>query len=331
MTFSQSTLAVGRRRYKPTPRITLFKNSRPCCSLTQDPFSKLMGYTKTTNVSMLEDHIYQNSDTNKEGNGLLYTCKAGYIDLTHLRDTADWTKEVFELLGKHLGKDKSITVKEEGAKRRLHFLSMDTRDLTRQDLLIIAANISYENSVWHEIATGFDFVKFQHMSAFSPEDNYSNYLGTHLAKEALTNDGDFNSSMTDNIYDFLLHNKNHPTKESVSNDLTALEGIVWKYSGFMTDLIIRNTKTYGSITSFKSPNHLKLGCSKKSLKEKGSLKVENILSNGKSASDYFDLEATISNSMKKKFAKAGKKIKKEYLTEEDNLWLIPLMIRYRKL
>lgn len=329
LAYSQSALAVGRGSVLSENQTPLFKNSRPCCSLTQDPFSRLMGFTKTSHVSTLESHIYKNNDTDKEGNGLVYTCNNGYIDLTHLRDTADWTKEIYVNLESKLGKGKYLKVKNEGARRSLYLKKIDISDLTREDLVIIAANISYENSVWHEVATGFSFVKFQHMSAFSPEDNFSNYLGTHLAKDAILNGGDFNTSMTDNIYDFLIQNKNRVSSERVSKDLANLKGIVWEYSGLMTDLLIRNTKTYGHITSYKSPHHLNLGCSKKSLEVDGSLEVINKLSNGRLASDYFNLKVQISNSMRKVFMQAGKRVQKKTLTEEDHKWLIPLMLRYR--
>ena len=45
-----------------------------------------------------------------ESNGIVYTCRAGHIDITHLRAAADWTRYVAELAfermqsGEHMGK-----------------------------------------------------------------------------------------------------------------------------------------------------------------------------------------------------------------------------------
>jgi hypothetical protein len=319
----QSTLAA--RVYKVRAP-ELFSNSRPCCSLTQDPVSKAMGFTKATSHKELSRHIFKNNDLKKEGNGLVYACKAGYIDLTHLRDTADWTYEAFRLVRKHLGAGKFIQVKEEGGPRRLVFPKMDVSDLSKDDLLTISAMISYQNAVWHEIATGLNFVSFQHMSAFSPEDNYSNYLGTFLAKKALKNYRSFNFGMTKELKAFLIEQDNKASKEKVLNSLDSLKGVIWEYSGVMTDLIIRNPRAYDTVYSFKSPDKKELGCFNND--KLHTLQVEKVLSNGRLASDYFNLEVEVTPSMKKSINAAGSSRDPKVLTEEDHKWLTTLTIDF---
>ena len=326
LVFSTSVNA-GRRKYV-RPVKPLFSNSRSCCSLSQDPLTRMIGVTRGINYSRLDQHIFQNKDLNKEGNGLVYTCKSGYIDLTHLRDNADWTLESFRAVKKYLGTGKSLTVSKEGATRKLILNKSDIEDLSREDKIIIAANIAYENSVWHEIATGFRFVSFQHMSAFSPEDNFSNYLGTHIAKEVLKKGIPFNTGITNEIEQFLIDNENYASGEEVLDSLALLKGVVWKYSGVMTDLIIRNPKAYGKIRSFRTPDYRMLGCSAKSFRSGNSISVESTLSNGKEASDYFDLKVNLTKAMKKKIVLAGASIRKNYITEKDHKWLIPLTINY---
>lgn len=53
--------------------------------------------------------IHNYSSSYGEGNGIIYTCSAGHIDLAHVRSTADWTKYAYNLIYEELLKS-SLTI-----------------------------------------------------------------------------------------------------------------------------------------------------------------------------------------------------------------------------
>ena len=42
--------------------------------------------------------VHNYSSNYGEGNGIIYTCSAGHIDLAHVRSTADWTRYAYNLI-----------------------------------------------------------------------------------------------------------------------------------------------------------------------------------------------------------------------------------------
>jgi len=147
-----------------------------------------------------------------EKNGIVYTCKAGHIDITHLRCNADDTKY-------HIEKTKNLLLKNkksytfspgwESSKHKIEFTyPKDWKNLTENEKENIANKISleagpyiaYNANIWHEILTWFGthFAGFEpeFNSAFSWEDIYSNLLGTKLAVEAVQSEHGYNKGMT---------------------------------------------------------------------------------------------------------------------------------------
>lgn len=136
-----------------------------------------------------------------EKNGILYTCKAGHIDLTHLRWDADYTRYAVKRIRKTLMKKKkgfSFTITWERSRHKYTFgYPENWDDLSKEEKEKIVDEIAFElgpyiafnATLWHEILTWFGthFAGFEpeFNSAFSWEDMYSNVLGTKLAVEAL--------------------------------------------------------------------------------------------------------------------------------------------------
>ncbi len=148
-----------------------------------------------------------------EVNGIVYTCKAGHVDITHLRWTADYTRYVFQrtrrtLLKKNKGFSFNLTL--ELSTHKLEFSYPENWDQLPQEEKEVIANeiafevgpyISFNATLWHEILTWFGthFAGFESEfnSAFSWEDIYSNLLGTKLAVEAIKDtDLDYDTAMT---------------------------------------------------------------------------------------------------------------------------------------
>ena len=124
----------------------------------------------------------------RERNGLIYTCRGGFIDTAHVRDYADWALYLGSEIGRNLGTGATIELPDEGGKRRVVLRPIPAELLLRYGLLRTTAPlthwISFQLSVWHEIATWYGWAAVpgfsEEASAFSPEDLYSNLLGIKL-------------------------------------------------------------------------------------------------------------------------------------------------------
>ncbi len=158
----------------------------------------------------LGQHGYRHSWSEK--NGIVYTCKAGHIDISHLRKGADWTvflaAKTFEQLMKN-ETEFSFRFKESS----VYFVKLthpeNWKDLPQKDKERIAYDISvslgqyfaYTATTWHEILTwfGYKYPGFysEFPSAFSWEDTFSNLLGTYIGALALRDAGHtFDVAMT---------------------------------------------------------------------------------------------------------------------------------------
>jgi hypothetical protein len=135
-----------------------------------------------------------------EKNGIVYTCKAGHVDISHVREAADWTAYLAAITYKHLETSDlefSFTLKE-GSVCFIHLAYPDTwQSLSAEDRERIASDLAinlgryfaYTAGSWHEIVTWFGYkskgVFPEFPSAFSWEDTFSNLLGSNIGVEAL--------------------------------------------------------------------------------------------------------------------------------------------------
>lgn len=205
----------------PPPRII-----RTCCAFGSDlkisgvPFKKI---TEVTSLDEIGNHVYLGGK--EEGNGIIYTERGGFIDLGHLRDIADWTRYLYNVILDNKGVGKEITLGREGGKKTLSLWIPE--DITKQEAANLAGRIAYDLSVWHEIGTWFgtSFIPFvpERYSAFSPEDQYSNLTGAVLGVDALTNEQPFELAMTQLIDERLTALKAVQTRKQT---LDAMEAVI---------------------------------------------------------------------------------------------------------
>lgn len=139
----------------------------------------------------------------EERNGIVYTCKAGHVDIAHVRKAADWTAYATANILHQLEQDKtefSFRLKESSR----HFVELaypewwedlpdNEKGRIRKDIAIsLGQYFSYIGGVWHEIITWFGYkstgIYPEFPSAFAWEDSFSDLLGTHLAAKALRDD-----------------------------------------------------------------------------------------------------------------------------------------------
>ncbi len=126
------------------------------------------------------EHSFGKPDI-KEKNGALYTCRGGFIDFSHMRAAADWA--VF-LTFKMITEPKGFDLPYEGGELRLDLKKVSTLPL--DDIATMAQKIAFERLEWHEIASWHyhqpNYTFDERQSCFTPEDTYSNYLGTRIGR-----------------------------------------------------------------------------------------------------------------------------------------------------
>ena len=175
---------------------------RPCCAFGMDLKAKagaipVPGY-KNDNILGIPDlgqHGYDKGFLPGENNGLVYTCRGGFIDLAHIRDNADRTLYLTMEFVRRLPDGFTLEMPEEGALRRIVIKQLPPGVLDRYGRWFIATQlaewVNYQFSIWHEISTwyGWQSIKgvSERLSAFSPEDLYSNVVGQRLASGLILN------------------------------------------------------------------------------------------------------------------------------------------------
>lgn len=172
-------------------------------------FGNIMGMSYTS-VEDLGNHNYDSGAG--ENNDLLYTARAGYIDLGHLRESADRARYIFEISNSHISSgetDYSFEVIE-SATYHVHLdypahwngLAADAKEkIAREVAIDIGEHVAHLSTVWHEIISWYGYsstgVISEKPSAFSWEDGYSDLFGTKIAADVLRAGAPYNEGMTE--------------------------------------------------------------------------------------------------------------------------------------
>lgn len=193
----------------------------------------------------LGSHGYYNSLL--ERTGIVYTCRAGHIDLAHVRKSADWTAYVaertFALMQKGETQLRLVLSDPVHYTMTIHYpCDWDERPLEERDRLAREASIalgqyiSFLGSTWHEIITWFGYrnvpIYPEFPSSFSWEDSFSDLLGTHLGSRALRDtEHSFDKAMT-LILDAELEKLGAQSKAVAAQASRQVEGR-WYSPGFL--------------------------------------------------------------------------------------------------
>jgi len=204
---------------------------RTCCSFGSDVSMTGVPFVKYNDITCIKDigpHEYMGNK--EEANGNVYSQRGGFIDLGHVRDCADWTAFLSCYILAEQKKDNqfSLDLGREGGLKKLSIHL--PKDFSPNDVYNLAGKITYDLSLWHEIATwfGVSYVPFvpERYSSFSPEDLYSNLLGIQLGIQALNSDLEYEEAMT-----LLL--------DQTLKDLKSVETLEATYSSNFYELQIR--------------------------------------------------------------------------------------------
>jgi len=209
-----SLLTPGFASFEGIPENTHIREmSRPCCSFAQSAITRRIGITGVIDPNNLGEHRF-GRQKGFDNVGLMYTCRSGFVDISHLRDNADWAATIYRTLLNHLGRGVSLeVVKETPVKAftlELPALPENVRaSYTREQIARMAVSLTFDIGLYHEIATFFPQVVTgpripvigplflsERMSAFSLEDVYSNLLGATLGVMAADSPEPYDAAMT---------------------------------------------------------------------------------------------------------------------------------------
>jgi hypothetical protein len=250
--------------------------TRNCCAFGYDAKVSFFPMVKITQVVGLEDlthHSYANQRSGKrEQQGEMYSCHAGFLDTAHIRHALDWTAYFAVLLEKRLGRNKqTIRLLKEGGKRTLTLNPVD-ETLSRENIVTIAQRMSYDTTVWHEILTWYSpavvaFFSEKH-SSFAPEDNFSNLLGTYIARDALLSGRPFNQAAHEFTKKYLSDYDTRSRQEAfvafdwVGSDFISVEAW-WDRKIKMPNswsVLKRHLNAYPQVTPWQVPSREYMGC-----------------------------------------------------------------------
>jgi hypothetical protein len=199
---SSTGLAAG-----DVPAIEYPRALRPCCAFGADNRVEV-GRVPVPGVEIgnllgpndIGPHRYDNgfisinaSDprgfVDNENNGLVYTCRGGFVDLAHVRDNADNTLSLGASIARMMDAGGVIDVPPQGATMRVRLRAIPAPAIEKYDRIRLATAIAqwaaYQLSIWHEIATFYGYASMaswpEKISAFSPEDYYSNQIGIRIS------------------------------------------------------------------------------------------------------------------------------------------------------
>jgi hypothetical protein len=186
-------------------------------SINNQPRPRLGSYatstpgTKFLGVKNLGRHCYDISMF--EGNGIVYTCRGGHIDITHLRIYADYTRYLYAYTLKQFRNNKTDLTFKLNVEPSSYYVKLTYPDgwtnlpkeqkerIAQEVALELGQYFTYTLATWHEILTFYGYkcmaVLPEEASAFSWEDIYSNLLGIQLGAKALADDDHgYNRAMT---------------------------------------------------------------------------------------------------------------------------------------
>jgi hypothetical protein len=250
------------------PDIPVPTNLRPCCAFGSEIRVSLAGLLPIPGYRILNilgpddvgPHTYDSRAFTASGdgrtrpgfdaerNGLVYTCRGGFIDTAHVRDYVDWAVFLAARIAPHAEDGGEITLPDQGGRRRVVVRALPPEIVVssygfKQAVTTLAQWLAFQISIWHEIATWYGWASVpgfsERGSAFSPEDLYSNMLGSKLmlaitARREAASEPEYNRAV-DGWFARALELLGAVPRD-LGNDVTrALDGLWWDSSRRVPD------------------------------------------------------------------------------------------------
>lgn len=235
---------------------------RPCCAFGMDLATTFQGtpvpgyrMENVTSVEALGHHEYDNGAitlrpneriVDLEKNGILYTCRGGFVDTAHVRDNSDMMLYVGFRIAEKLPDGGAVEIPGDGAMRRILLKPVPREVVAERGRLGTAAVLAqwavYQISIWHEMATWYGFESVpgfsEKVSTFSIEDLYSNTLGIKIGAALLEDSpgsiDEYNRSVDAWTAGALRHLGAVP-REGARAAMGAVEGLWWDSKKVLPD------------------------------------------------------------------------------------------------
>jgi len=247
------------------PVVAAPQSLRPCCAfgtgLTVKVGTVPIPGVELGNIVGLDDlgpHVYDNGFlsinaadnralVDNEQNGLIYSCRGGFIDIAHVRDNADLMIFMLTAIGRGMDGGADISVPDQGGRITVRVNPLGEESVRRYGRERLAMAITewviFELSIWHEIATWYGYSSIEQwpekISAFSPEDLYSNLVGIKISAGIMNNnragdETDYNRSM-DAWIKRALQRLEAVSKDESIEVMNLVDGLWWDSSRRIPD------------------------------------------------------------------------------------------------
>lgn len=169
----------------------------------------------TADPENLGPHRYGGWSLRESGRGIIYSEHGGFIDLAHIRITADWAWYYYQRIHRALerGDEQLGLAMNKGSRMRLYFEYPEHWDevaderrpeLIHEISLGISKDLVWILGAWHEIATWYGYSRFvigsERISAFTYDDTFSHLVGMRVVGRAIDGpDVDYNEAMTKSL------------------------------------------------------------------------------------------------------------------------------------
>ncbi|MEL4016153.1 DUF4056 domain-containing protein [Dryocola clanedunensis] len=261
----------ARRAWPVVENLTPPESLRPCCAFGYDLHVRAIGVPipiyqigNVLTVSTLGHHHYNDSafgavknivGLSDEKSGLIYTHRGGFIDIAHVRDTADNTLYLFSQIHALLGQDQRIFFSEELGLRRIQLQAFTPPAAMAERYSLaawLAGHLAFQMAQWHEVAQWYGFQSVpgfsEEISAFSPEDLYSNLLGARLAINVILQGQAGSVEAYDRAMDKALHSAliqlGAVNKEETEKEFRDLDGDWWNSKRRVPDKFLVLNRNY---------------------------------------------------------------------------------------
>lgn len=170
--------------------------------------------------------------------GTIYTCRAGFIDVAHLREVIDWTRHIDEKVRDAFAAESPV-LRFEGTDRTEYELTFrypdnwaaTTQDERRHASLRIAQRSSLLLMTWHEVLTGQGYkttgIVSERRSAFTYDDMSAHLVGVGVVEQALADPLPFDQAVT-NALDARLEELGVVDRKCLKQATAAVKGSWWK-------------------------------------------------------------------------------------------------------
>lgn len=205
------------------------------------PFEGVFTLYESADAGDLGTHAYASGpldiDSERE-RGIVYTRRAGFIDIAHLRNAADMTAYIHARarLAIERGWNAFAFRAHEPSTYRVELcypegwdaLSVDDRQRLSDELAIrVAQRVAFDAMTWHEIITWYGYkstiVIPESNSAFTHDDTTSHALGIELAAEAIRTGRDFDLELS-RLLDGAMDELGAVDEEDLKRAMSRVEG-----------------------------------------------------------------------------------------------------------